>query len=94
MNFVSGSSFSVKKSRVEQTSAESLIKYHTVFPRIVVHAPICIRNRGNGEYKVHFFLPQKNRALSYISACHCRDLKISLPIWIKNGQFNALNMHF
>ena len=54
-------------------------------PRIVMHAPIYIRNRCNGtctksESKVHFFLPPKNRAFSYISAFHCKDLKFSLPM--------------
>ena len=42
----------------------------------------CVRNRGNGACtksgsKVHFFYPSKNRAVSYISACLCRDPKIS-----------------
>ena len=56
----------------------------TVFPRIVVHASIyeteAMVHAPKVSPKCTFFQPQKNRAVSYISACHCRDLKISLPI--------------
>ena len=54
-----------------QENSQKLEK-STVFPRI------CVRNRGNGactksESKVHISLFRKNRAVSYISACHCKD---------------------
>ena len=56
----------------------------TVFPRIVVRAPIyeteAMVHAPKVSPKCTFFLPQKYRAVSYISACHCRDLTISLPI--------------
>ena len=65
----------------------------TVLPRIVLHAPIyeteAMVDAPKVSPKCTFFLPHKNRAVSYITACHCRDLKISLPIRYKNGQINA-----
>ena len=51
----------------------------TVFPRIVVHAPIyeteAMVHAPKVSPKSTFFPPQKNRAISYISACTCRGPK-------------------
>ena len=49
----------------------------TVFPRIVVHASIYETEAMVHAPKVSPKCTQKNRAVSYISACHCRDPKIS-----------------
>ena len=51
--------------------------YITVLPQIVVHAPMYetegLVHAPKVSPKCTFFLPQKNRAVSYISACTCRD---------------------
>ena len=76
------------------------IEISDLFPHIVVHAPVYETDAPKLSPKCTFLL-RKNRAISYLSACHCRDPKISYQfdtterlILSRNHAFLEIFKHF